>query len=82
MMEFLRSGTMRIDNEREPGTARVLFDQFKINNREIDAAVMKGLMGEGFDVEIEPDFKLGDMGYPPMPEGSTIKVYRKVSNYA
>lgn len=65
------------NNER--GEARVLWDQFKINNREIEAAVVKGLTGEGFDVEIVPDFKPGDAGRQPMPEGSTVKVYRKVS---
>lgn len=73
---------MSSNNEREPGTARVLWDQFKINNREIEAAVVKGLTGEGFDVEIVPDFKPGDGGFTPMPEGSTVKVYRKVGNYA
>ena len=70
---------MNGSNVRENGTARVLFDQFKINNREIEEAVMKGLTGEGFDVEIEPEFKPGDAGYPTMPEGSTIKVYRRVN---
>lgn len=71
---------MRSDIER--GEARVLWDQFKINNREIEAAVVKGLTGEGFDVEIVPDFKPGEAGAPPVLEGSTIKVYRKVDNYA
>lgn len=69
---------MSSNNERETGTARVLWDKFKINNREIELAVVKGLTGEGFDVEIVPDFKPGEAGHPPMPEGSTIKVYRKV----
>lgn len=73
---------MSSNNEQERGTARVLWDEFKINNREIEAAVMKGLTGEGFDVEIVPDFKPGEAGYPPMPEGSTIKVYRKVVGHA
>lgn len=68
------------NDERETGTARVLFDQFKVNNRDIEAAVVKGLTGEGFDVEIVPDFKPGEAGFPPMPEGSTIKVYRRMDH--
>ena len=71
---------MRSDIER--GEARVLCDEFKINNGEIEAAVVKGLTGEGFDVEIVPDFKPGEAGAPPVLEGSTIKVYRKVGDYA
>ncbi len=71
---------MSSNNER--GEARVLWDEFKINSRDIEAAVVKGLTGEGFDVEIVPDFKPGEAGFPPMPEGSTIKVYRKVGGYA
>lgn len=70
---------MSSNNERERGEARVLWDQFKISNREIEEAVVKGLTGEGFDVEIVPELKPGDAGHPPMPEGSTVKVYRKVS---
>lgn len=69
---------MSSNNERERGEARVLWDQFKVNNREIEEAVVKGLTGEGFDVEIVPDFKPGDANFQPKPEGSTIKVYRKV----
>ena len=40
------------------------------------------MTGEGFDVDIVPDFKPGEAGCPPMPEGSTIKVYRKVVGHA
>ena len=71
---------MSRDDGQKPGSVRTLLDQFKINNRAIEDAVVKGLTGEGFDVEIEPDFRLGREGCSPM-EGSTIKVYRSVINY-
>lgn len=69
---------MSSNNERKTGTARELCDQIQINNRDIEPAVVKGLTGAGFDVEIEPNFKQEARGFPPMPEGSTVKVYRKV----
>lgn len=60
---------MSSNNEREKGTVRVLADRIQINNRDIEPAVVQGLTGAGFDVEIEPE----------LVQGSVIKAYRKVS---
>lgn len=41
---------MNNQNEREQGTARVLFDRFKVNNGEVSRAVVDGLTAAGYDV--------------------------------
>lgn len=67
-------------SNRESGEARVLLDKFKINNREIEMAVVEGLIRAGFDVEIEPEIMPGSRLCPDQqPGGSTIKVFMKVS---
>lgn len=59
-------------------TDRVLAGEIKIDDRRLEGAVAKGLRAEGFDVEIVPEFLPGSEDRPPMPGGSTIKIYRKV----
>lgn len=68
---------MNNQNERERGTARVLFDRFKVNNGEVSRAVVGGLTAAGFDVEIVPGFALGGVLGEPVPQGDIITVYRK-----
>jgi hypothetical protein len=63
--------------EREPGTARVLFDRFKVNNDDVSRAVVKGLTAAGDDGEIVPGFTLGGVYGEPVPQGDIITVYRK-----
>lgn len=63
--------------EREPGTARVLFDRFKVNNDDVSRAVVKGLTAAGYDVEIVPGFTLGGVYGEPVPQGAILTVYRK-----
>lgn len=69
-------------NSEERGTARVMVGQIRINGMEmngmeIEAAVVRGLTSDGFDVEIEPKFKTVDRC--TVREGSAIQVYRKVA---
>ena len=68
---------MNSEIEREPGTARVLFDRFKVNNDDVSRAVVKGLTAAGYDVEIVPGFTLGGVYGEPVPQGDIITVYRK-----
>ena len=63
--------------EREQGTARVLFDRFKVNNGEVSRAVVDGLTAAGYDVDIVPGFTLGGVLGEPVPQGDIITVYRK-----
>ena len=63
--------------EREPGTARVLFDRFKVNNGDVSRAVVDGLTAAGYDVDIVPGFTLGGVLGEPVPQGDIITVYRK-----
>lgn len=66
-------------NNVERGEARVLLDKIKVNNREIEMAVVAGLTQAGFDVEIEPDIMPGSRLAPNQePGGSTIKAFMKV----
>ena len=58
---------MNNQNEREQGTARVLFDRFKVNNGDVSRAV----------VDIVPGFTLGGVLGEPVPQGDIITVYRK-----
>ena len=64
-------------NNDEQGTARVLVDRFKINDPEIENAVIRGLTFSGFDVEIKPKFRK-DVEYK-MQVSCVIKVYKKVN---
>lgn len=69
-------------SSEERGTARVMVGQIRINGvemngMEIEAAVVRGLTSDGFDVEIEQEFKTADRC--TVREGSVIKVYRKVA---
>lgn len=68
---------MNNQNEREQGTARVLFDRFKVNNGEVSRAVVDGLTAAGYDVDIVPGFTLGGVLGEPVPQGDIITVYRK-----
>lgn len=68
---------MNNQNERERGTARVLFDRFKVNNDDVSRAVVDGLTAAGYDVEIVPGFTLGGVLGEPVPQGDIITVYRK-----
>ena len=68
---------MNNPNEREQGTARVLFDRFKVNNGEVSRAVVDGLTAAGYDVDIVPGFTLGGVLGEPVPQGDIITVYRK-----
>lgn len=69
---------MSNNNERGAGTARVLLDQFTINEQEIEEAVVKGLTMEGFDVSIEPIFQQRGRDLRPMQVRSIVKVYKKM----
>lgn len=62
-------------NERETGTARVLLDKVKINNREIEAAFVNGLIKAGFEVDIIQGKS------PAESPVSTVKVYKKVRTW-
>lgn len=68
---------MNNQNEREQGTARVLFDRFKVNNDDVSHAVADGLTAAGYDVDIVPGFTLGGVLGEPVPQGDIITVYRK-----
>lgn len=68
---------MNNQNEREHGTARVMFDRFKVNNSDISRAVVDGLTAAGYDVDIVPGFTLGGVLGEPVPQGDIITVYRK-----
>lgn len=68
---------MNNQNEREQGTARVLFDRFKVNNGDVSRAVVDGLTAAGYDVDIVPGFTLGGILGEPLPQGAIITVYRK-----
>lgn len=68
---------MNNQNEREQGTAPVLFDRFKVNNGEVSRAVVDGLTAAGYDVDIVPGFTLGGVLGEPVPQGDIITVYRK-----
>lgn len=59
---------------REP---RLLVDKFKINDRDVEKAVVKGLGAEGFDVDIVPGIKLVGAYGEPVPSGSIITVHRR-----
>ena len=68
---------MNNQNEREQGTARVLFDRFKVNNGDVSRAVVDGLTAAGYDVDIVPGFTLGGVLGERVPQGDIITVYRK-----
>ena len=68
---------MNNQNEREQGTAHVLFDRFKVNNGDVSRAVVDGLTAAGYDVDIVPGFTLGGVLGEPVPQGDIITVYRK-----
>ena len=68
---------MNNQTERGQGTARVLFDRFKVNNGEVSRAVVDGLTAAGYDVDIVPGFTLGGVLGEPVPQGDIITVYRK-----
>ncbi len=55
--------------------ACVLLDELRINNREIEAGVVKGLTGAGYTVNVVPGIGL-DVSGKPVPEGSIIAVYK------
>ena len=69
----------RMEQRRTP---RTLYGKIRIDDRRLEGAVAKGLKAEGFDVEIVPEFLPGNEDRPPMPGGSTIKIYRKVGKDA
>jgi len=56
--------------------ACVLLDELRINNREIEAGVVKGLTDAGYIVNVVPGIGLDVYG-KPVPEGSIIAVYKK-----
>jgi hypothetical protein len=69
-----------MNSSEERGTARMMAGQIRINgveSMEIERAVVRSLTADGFDVEIEPEFKTGDRRM--VHESSVIKVYRKVA---
>lgn len=70
-----------MDRMKQRKTSRTLYGTIRIDDRRLEGAVAKGLKAEGVDVEIVPEFLPENEDRPPMPGGSTIKVYRKVGNY-
>ena len=71
-----------MDRMKQRKTSRTLYGTIRIDDRRLEGAVAKGLKAEGFDVEIVPEFLPGNEDRPPMPGGSTIKIYRKVGKDA
>jgi len=65
--------TMGRDSKRK--AACVLLDKLRINNREIEAGVVKGLRDAGYTVDVVPGIGLDVCG-KPVPEGSIIAVYK------
>ena len=61
--------------ERESKDACELLDTLKINNREIEAGIVKGLKDAGYAVNVVPGIGLDEYG-KPVPEGSIISVYK------
>jgi len=55
--------------------ACVLLDEVRINNREIEAGIVKGLTDAGYTVDVAPGIGLDVCG-KPVPEGSIIAVYK------
>lgn len=53
----------------------VLVDQLKINSREVEAGVVKGLTAAGYTVDVTPGIGLDACG-KPVPQGSIISVYK------
>lgn len=46
------------DNDKR-GTVRVLFEEIRLESREIEGVVVNALAEAGYDLEIEPDVKPG-----------------------
>ena len=67
---------------RRKETRRVLVGTIRIDDRRIEREVVRGLRTGGLDVEIVPEFLPGNGDRPPMPGGSTIKIYRKADKDA
>lgn len=66
------------ENERERGTARVILDQFKVRDCDVQRAVIDGLTAAGFDVELAPGFDLDNPLAEVVRRGAILTVYRKV----
>jgi len=70
-----------MNNSEERGTVRVLCETIRLESHEVEGAVVEGLAVAGFDVEIEPDVKPGEMIGLGKPEGGvTIKVFRRLDH--
>ena len=61
--------------ERESKASCVLLDTVRVNNREIEAGIVKGLKEAGYTVNVVPGIGLDVYG-KPVPEGSIITVYK------
>ena len=60
----------------ERGTVRVLCETIRLESHEVESAVIEGLATAGYDVEIEPDVKPGEILGQNQPVGGvTLKVY-------
>lgn len=53
---------------------RILIDGIRVNNREIEYSVVKGLTAAGYEVEVVPETK---KNVTNVMKGSTIFVYRR-----
>lgn len=58
----------------------VLVGTLRVENRGIEGELACGLRAGGYDVDIVPEFIPASENLPPMPGGSTIKIYRKVDD--
>ena len=65
----------------ERGMVRVLCETIRLESHEVEGAVIEGLATVGFDVEIEPDVKPGEiLGQNQHAGGVTLKVYRRLNH--
>ena len=68
------------DNDKR-GTVRVLFEETRLESREIEGVVVNALAEAGYDLEIEPDVKPGEMIRLGQAEGGvTIKVFGRLDH--
>lgn len=66
-----------MERVNEKRVRRELVDQFKINNREIEADIVKAMTAKVYDVDIAPGIELVGPLAEPMQRGSILTVYRK-----
>ena len=68
------------DNDKR-GTVRVLFEEIRLESREIEGVVVNALAEAGYDLEIKPDVKPGGMIRLGQAEGGvTIKVFGRLDH--